>query len=86
MLNIRYECEDKSYTFMEAKKPAQKKGTPDKNVTITARRAATFYVFVAKQALNNFETIELHALGLAMSTCVSAADLLMKYKDYARLV
>lgn len=66
---------------METKKPAQKKGTPDKNVTITAQRAAPFYVFVAKQALTNFDTIELHALGLAMSTCVSAADLLIKYKD-----
>ncbi|MDR3705108.1 MAG: hypothetical protein P4L28_04275 [Paludibacteraceae bacterium] len=63
---------------MEARKPEHKKGTPDKNVTITAQRAAPFYVFVAKQALTNFDTIELHALGLAMSTCVSAADLLMK--------
>ena len=63
---------------MEGKKPAQKKGTPDRNVTITAQRAAQFYVFVAKQALNNFDTIELHALGLAMSTCVSAADSLIK--------
>ena len=62
----------------EKKQEQRKKGVPDSKVTITARRAAPFYVFVAKQALTNFETIELHALGLAMSTCVSAADLLMK--------
>ena len=60
------------------KKQEKKKGVPDSKVTITARRAAPFYVFVAKQALTNFETIELHALGLAMSSCVSAADLLIK--------
>ena len=47
-------------------------------VTITGRRNAGFYVFVAKQALNNFDTIELHALGLAMSVCVSTADSLIK--------
>ncbi len=52
--------------------------TQDNKVTITAQRAAPFYVFVAKRALSNFDTIELHALGMAMSTCVSAADLLMR--------
>ena len=64
---------------MEYKKKDQdKKGKPDSNVTITSRRPATFYVFIAKQALTNFDTIELHALGTAMPTCVSAADMLVK--------
>ena len=63
---------------MDKKQPEKKKGVQDSKVTITSRRAAPFYVFVAKQALTHFETIELHALGLAMSSCVSAADLLIK--------
>eukprot|EP00831_Metopus_contortus_P043074 TRINITY_DN345_c0_g2_i5.p1 TRINITY_DN345_c0_g2~~TRINITY_DN345_c0_g2_i5.p1 ORF type:complete len:162 (+),score=39.39 TRINITY_DN345_c0_g2_i5:77-562(+) len=56
----------------------------DKNVTITNKRDSRFFLFISKQALTNFETIELHALGLAMSTCVRTADLLQKYK-YATL-
>ena len=56
----------------------KKKEKPGNKVTITARRNAGFYVFVGKQALNNFETIELHALGSAMTACVSAADSLIK--------
>ena len=70
---------------MEGKKETRKTGS-DSNVTITSRRAAPFYVFVAKQALTHFETIELHALGLAMSTCVSAADLLAKYERTKNVV
>ena len=62
---------------MEEKKKQVK--TQDNKVTITSQRAAPFYVFVGKRALSNFETIELHALGMAMSTCVSAADLLTRY-------
>ena len=57
----------------------KKKEKPGNQVTITAQRNAGFYVFVGKQALNNHETIELHALGYAMSVCVSAADSLVKY-------
>ena len=65
---------------MAEKKEAPKKtGGFDDKVTITSQRAAPFYVFIAKNALNNHDTIELHALGLAMSVCVSAADMLIKY-------
>ena len=56
----------------------KQKEKPGDRVTITARRNAGFYVYVGKQALGNFETIELHALGFAMSVCVSAADSLVK--------
>ena len=72
---------------MEGKKPESKRDTkPTNRVTISSRRNAGFYVFVAKQALTNFETIELHALGLAMSVCVSAADTLVKYDFYCELL
>lgn len=70
---------------MEKKIQPRKKGPSDSNVTITAQKAASFYVFVAKQALSNFDTIELHALGLAMTVCVSTADLLVKYEKTQNL-
>ena len=66
---------------MAEKKEASKRDTkPGNKVTITAQRNGTFYVYVAKRALANFDTIELHSLGIAMSACVSAADALIKYR------
>ena len=71
---------------MEGKKAAKGEQSKFTNkVTITAARNASFYVFVGKQALTNHETIELHALGMAMSVCVSAADSLIKYVGIAHL-
>ena len=65
---------------MVDKKPETKKRTElDDKVTITSQRPASFYVFIGKNALAHHPTIELHALGLAMSVCVSAADMLIKY-------
>ena len=63
---------------METKKEQKKRGPPDSKVTITSRKNANFYVNVAKNALTNFETIELHALGTAMTVSVAAADMLIK--------
>ena len=51
----------------------------DNKVTITSQHPAPFYVLVAKHALADFDTIELHAMGTTMATCVSAADLLIQY-------
>ena len=70
---------------MEAKNPGKTEQTKFTNkVTITAARNSSYYVFVCKKALLNHDTIELHALGLAMSACVSAADALIKYVKPAR--
>ncbi len=70
---------------MAEKKDAPKRDLkPGNKVTITAQRNGTFYVYVAKRALANFEVIELHSLGIAMSACVSAADALIKYKRRLR--
>ena len=69
----------------EQKKQAGKPEAKFTNtVTITARKGPGYYVFVAKKALENHNEIELHALGLAMSVCISAADQLMKF-GYAKL-
>eukprot|EP00826_Nyctotherus_ovalis_P064958 TRINITY_DN9539_c0_g1_i20.p2 TRINITY_DN9539_c0_g1~~TRINITY_DN9539_c0_g1_i20.p2 ORF type:complete len:117 (-),score=33.88 TRINITY_DN9539_c0_g1_i20:16-366(-) len=56
----------------------------DNKVTITSQHPAPFYVLVAKHALADFDTIELHAMGGTMATCVSAADLLIQF-GYAAL-
>eukprot|EP00829_Urostomides_striatus_P017745 TRINITY_DN621_c0_g1_i1.p1 TRINITY_DN621_c0_g1~~TRINITY_DN621_c0_g1_i1.p1 ORF type:complete len:142 (-),score=62.11 TRINITY_DN621_c0_g1_i1:47-472(-) len=61
---------------MAEKKEATK---PGDKVTISAKRKANFYVNIAKQALSNFEKIELHALGSAIGVCITAAESLAKF-------
>ena len=61
-----------------AEKKEVKTRERDNKVTITSQHTAPFYVLVAKHSLADFETIELHAMGMTMSTCVSAADLLIQ--------
>eukprot|EP00831_Metopus_contortus_P040204 TRINITY_DN314_c0_g1_i4.p2 TRINITY_DN314_c0_g1~~TRINITY_DN314_c0_g1_i4.p2 ORF type:complete len:153 (-),score=26.29 TRINITY_DN314_c0_g1_i4:26-484(-) len=65
-------------------KAQRKEGTHDNHLTITGRRNPGFYVFVGKKTLANYPTIELHALGTAMSVAVSAADMLISF-GYATL-
>jgi hypothetical protein len=64
---------------MQASK-ATKKITPQSNkVQISAKRDTGFYVFLSKLFLMDFNDIELHALGDAITTCVKVGELLCRY-------
>mmetsp|Transcript_12759 Transcript_12759/g.14648 ORF Transcript_12759/g.14648 Transcript_12759/m.14648 type:complete len:123 (-) Transcript_12759:211-579(-) len=53
---------------------------PDTNrVQISSKKDAGFYVFISKLFLLDFEEIELHGLGDAITTCVKVADTLTRY-------
>eukprot|EP00331_Platyophrya_macrostoma_P021341 CAMPEP_0176447778 /NCGR_PEP_ID=MMETSP0127-20121128/25276_1 /TAXON_ID=938130 /ORGANISM="Platyophrya macrostoma, Strain WH" /LENGTH=122 /DNA_ID=CAMNT_0017834373 /DNA_START=15 /DNA_END=383 /DNA_ORIENTATION=+ len=53
---------------------------PENNrVQISAKKDAGFYVFIAKLFLLDFETIELHGLGDAITTGVKVGETLTRY-------
>ena len=60
----------------EAKK-AQRRD--DNTIQVSSRRNANFYVYLAKKIMENHETVELHALGNAVSLGVIAAENLVRY-------
>ena len=81
---------------MESKDAAQTPGGNDEprdlkidsnQVNVTIRRSDAFYVHIGKKTLETFDTVELHALGNAISTSVMAAEKLVRngYADYISL-
>ena len=62
-----------------------KQGATDKKVheetnqiNVSAKSKPNFYVFLGKKYLEKYETIELHALGNAVSLAVIAAENLVR--------
>ncbi len=43
------------------------------------KKNSNFYIFIGKTKLHQYETIEFHALGNAVSTSVIAAENLVRY-------
>lgn len=54
---------------------------------MSTKKNSNFYVFLGKKYLEDYETIELHALGNAVSTSVIAAENLVrnKYATFAEI-
>ena len=51
----------------------------ENQINVSTKRNSNFYVFLGKQILKDHETIELHALGNAVSASVMAAENLVRY-------
>ncbi len=52
---------------------------PETNqINVSTKKNANFYVFLGKKYLERYETIEMHALGNAVSTSVIAAENLVR--------
>jgi len=70
----------------ETPKPTEKKllDPENKEVNISTRRDARFYIFLSKIILKKFGEIELKALGQAADICVRVAENLERYK-YAKI-
>ena len=63
----------------------EKKYNRDTNIiNVSLNRGFTFYVFLAKKFLEDFDTIELHSLGAATSTAVQTAENLIRH-EYATM-
>ena len=60
----------------EEKKKVEKLNS--NQINVSASRQANFYVFLAKKYLEEYETIELHALGNAATVSVEAAENLVR--------
>merc|ERR1719343_1740430 len=71
---------------MEGKKGTEKQllDPENKEVNISTRRDARFYIFLSKIILKKFGEIELKALGQAADICVRVAENLERYK-YAHI-
>ena len=63
---------------MEQKATKQINPTSNK-IQISSKRDSGFYVFLSKLFLMDFQDIELHALGDAISICVKVGELLCRY-------
>ena len=48
-------------------------------IKVSNKKNANFYVFMGKKLLQEHDTVELHALGNAVSTAVIAAENLVRY-------
>ena len=53
--------------------------TNSNQINVSNKKNANFYVFLGKKYLEEHDTIELHALGNAVSTSVIAAENLVRY-------
>ena len=51
---------------------------PENQINVTTRKNSNFYVFLGKKIFQNHNTIELHALGNAVSVSVIAAENLVR--------
>ena len=49
------------------------------HMNVSQMRSPGFYANFGKQFLEKFPTVELHAIGNAMSVAIKAADLLTRY-------
>ncbi len=56
----------------------QNPNQPDNQINVSTKKQPNFYVFLGKKLLQNNETIELHALGNAVSISVIAAENLVR--------
>ena len=59
---------------------AQKTNGPDQSnqINVSVKKNPNFYVFLGKKYFETHETIELHALGNAVSTSVIASENLVR--------
>merc|ERR1711881_38573 len=71
-------------TIMENKAEKKLLDPENKEVNISTRRDARFYIFLSKIILKKFGEIELKALGQAADICVRVAENLERYK-YAKI-
>merc|ERR1712039_85931 len=67
-------------TIMENKAEKKLLDPENKEVNISTRRDARFYIFLSKIILKKFGEIELKALGQAADICVRVAENLERYK------
>ena len=51
-------------------------------INVSVKKNPNFYVFLGKKYLETHETIELHALGNAVSTSVIASENLVRYVTF----
>merc|ERR1711874_628837 len=70
--------------IMETKAEKKLLDPENKEVNISTRRDARFYIFLSKIILKKFGEIELKALGQAADICVRVAENLERYK-YAKI-
>ena len=57
----------------------------DNLIQVSSKRNANFYVYLGKKILESHETVELHALGNAVSLGVTAAENLVR-NNYAQFI
>ena len=50
----------------------------DNLINVSNKKKANFFVFLGKKILQEHSSIEMHALGNAVSTCVIAAENLVR--------
>ena len=65
----------------QQKQPADHKANPNQ-INVSTKKNPNFYVFLGKKYLEEHETVEMHALGNAVSISVIAAENLVR-NDYA---
>ena len=58
---------------------AQDQKKNDNQINVSNKKNANFYVFLGKKYLEEHETIEMQALGNAISTSAIAAENLVRY-------
>ena len=67
------------------KKVKDKNSKPDSNmIKITQNQKPLFFTKVAKFFLSFYDTIELHAVGSAMSVCISTSSMIEQF-GYAKI-
>jgi DNA-binding protein len=55
-----------------------KKTPTDNIINVSSRRGSNFYVYLTKKYLNDFDEVELHSIGNAMTMAVETAENLEK--------
>ena len=63
---------------MESKEESKRPDREGNVINVSVNKKPNFYVFLGKKIFQEHETVELHALGNAVSICAIAAESLVK--------
>ncbi len=69
---------------METKQEREHNTADSNQINVSTKKNPNFYVFLGKKYLETHETIELHALGNAVSISVIAAENLVRWVSSAK--
>ncbi|TNV75197.1 hypothetical protein FGO68_gene1500 [Halteria grandinella] len=70
---------------MTEEQPQLPEGAKSNQINVSTKKNSNFYVFLGKKYLEENDTVELHALGNAVSISVIAAEKLVR-NDYAEFL